>query len=244
MNVDRLKSWVGMVGAAMLMLFACVMVLRYSWRHAGPIATVVYAFLFLFALTFFPVLIGLLGGSLPGASKVGKLHIILGQFAYGRGVLLQLEDRFEWVPATSDEFYFDGEWHEINGGETNWSVVGWRPFGIIRYKEGETFESVRVDTTAGGPQRPDGGTVKRGGFEEATPPAETGLDGKWVLDLKRMYSHGLKKIGDIEVIEKAEEIATRRNAEDSITSGWEPIIGSVVGLIIGLATGYVMLGGV
>lgn len=222
---------------------AIVGVLYLSWRMAGPIATVVYTFLFVFFFFFFPALIGIVGASTPFSETVSKLHIILTQFAFGTGYLVQREDKWEWCPGTSEKVFVDGQWHPIEGGGENLSILGWRPFGILRYKDDETYSNVRADTVAE-QQRgatADGGTIKRAGLQEAAQPGVSGQDGTWLIDLKRAVSGGVRRIGDIEMIEVAEEIIERGEVKTSRSSYWAPVIGTIVGTIIGIFTGYIFL---
>ncbi len=166
-------------------------------------------------------------------------------------------------PGTRDEVFVDEEWHEIEGGQTNLSVLGWKPFGILRFKTDETLREERVEfedrpqqdwsvdeiataevselVSDGGQSRP---TIERAGVEEIVPKRSDVGSNEWLIDLKRVYNRGLKKIGDISIIEKAEEVTMRAEARGSKVDGMEAIVGSIVGLILGLATGYVMLGGV
>jgi hypothetical protein len=183
---------------------------------------------------------------MPGSSMLGKLHLILGAFAFGRVVLVQFDDRFDLCPATETQVYIGGEWHEIKGGKTNWSILGWRPFGILRFKDEQTLRDARVDTKAARDRgaAADGGTITRGGYAESDAPLETGIDGKWVIDLKRVFSRGIKRIGDISLIETAEEITSREHAKEGVMSGLESVLAPVVGIILGIATGYVLLGGI
>jgi hypothetical protein len=48
-------------------------------------------------------------------------------------------------------------------------------------------------------------------------------------------------MGDISNIEKSEEVAMRKQAKESSTAGNQVLIGSLVGLILGIATGYVVM---
>lgn len=237
-------------------------VLYLSWRLSGLVDTIVYAFLFLVGVSFIPTTILFLGPSFPRSFKAifGKLHFMLGQIAFGTGYLVQRTDKWEMCPGSKDRVFIDDEWHEIDGGQTNFSVLGWKRFGVLRYKTEETLKEERVDNTR---QREwsleeitnasttelvgDGGNthqITRGGYTELMPDMASLRSNEWLIDLKKVYSKGLKKIGDIDLIEKAEEIQMRKEAKSSRAGGWEPVIGSIVGLIIGVATGYVLLGGV
>lgn len=256
--VARQKSTGGNVAAVLLsfrakVFYSAVVVFAiaigivwFSWTYAGPIATIVYVVLFLVFATLFPVAILLFGSALPGSGMVGKLHGVLGAFAFGGLALVQFDDKWELCPAREQAVYVGGEWYEVPDGQDNLSVLWWNRFGMLRFKDDDTLESVRADTVAerGRGTSADGGTIERGDYTQASPPGVSGQDGMWLLDLKRLVGHGIKKIGNIELIETAEEITSREQAKEGLTAGWEPILGSIVGLIIGIATGWLLLGGV
>lgn len=211
-----------------------------SFILAGPISTALYAFLFLMGALGIPTTVMFLSPSFTRGfrSAFGKLHFIMGQVTYGGGFLVEFDNRWEMCPtrATDNgiEVYIEDEWRGPVTGEENMSVLGWQRFGVLRNKEDDTYEAIRYDGAA-----TDGGTgVERGGHSEVPPPTNT--DGL-VFDLKRIWSAGLQKIGDIGLIEKAEEVAMRNEAKDGMTSGWEPIIGAFVGLLLGTGTAYVLL---
>lgn len=260
-----LKVWTVKVIAGLSVLAGVFAVLSLSWIFAGPISTIVYVMLFVFGASFLPTAVLLGAPSFPRSLKsvFGKLHFTLGQMAFEVGYLVQREDRWEMCPGTRDEVFIDDRWHEIEGGKTNLSVLGWKPFGILRYKTEETLQEERVDLEQtprqdmsindiasadvsqivgdGGRETP---TIERAGIPEHPPKPSVVGEGEWLIDLKRVFNRGLKKFGDISVIEKAEEVTMRKEAKSSSVSGMEAIIGSIVGLVLGLATGYVMLGGV
>lgn len=263
----QLKQWALKGALSVGALVGIFTVLFLSWNLAGPIDTIVYAYLFVFGASFLPTAVLLGAPSFPRSLKsiFGKLHFTLGQMAFGVGYLVQREDRWEMCPGTRDEVYVDGMWHDIEGGKTNLSVLGWKPFGILRYKTEQTLKEERVEfeerrtkdrsideiATANVSELvSDGGqgtprpTVERAGIKEQAPhPSAVGRD-EWLIDLKRLFNRGLKKFGDIALIEKAEEVTMRAEAQSSKVDGMEAIVGSIVGLILGLMTGYVMLGGV
>lgn len=224
----------GVIGIGLLGVAALSFVL------AGPIATVLYAFLFLMGAVGIPTTVMFLSPSFTRGfrSAFGKLHFIMGQVTYGGGFLVEFDNRWEMCPTrkTDDgiEVYIEEEWRGPVTGEENLSVLGWQRFGVLRNKDDDTYEAIRYDGAA-----TDGGSgATRGGHSEVPPPANT--DG-WVLDLKRIWSRGLQKIGDIGLIEKAEEVAMRNEAKDGMTTGWEPIIGAFIGLLLGTGTAYVLL---
>lgn len=243
---------------AVVLLVSTFVVLRFAWYNAGPIATILYGFLFLVGLTWLPVIIYFGAPSFPGTMRsiFGKGHWILAAVAYNVPFLVQHETGWQLHLGRENgdqyEVYINGDWHPIADGLGNMTVLGWRPFGILRWKDDKrTLVGVRADTRAEHERNetalslPDGGdTGARAGYSEAAPPAVSGDDGRWLVDLKRAYSQGMRKIGDIDVIEKAEEVARRKQAGSGRMDGWQPIIGSLVGLVLGVATGYVLLGGV
>ena len=216
-----------------------------SWTMAGPLATFVYLFLFLLAMTMIPGIIYMFGAGIPGSGMLGTLNGILGAFAFGRHVLVQTDERYRWCPARKDAIYLDGEWVDIDDGLEHWSVLWWRPFAIARLKSDQTLVESRVDTRAerltGRAGQTDGGTTERGGTETVAPAIESGDDGTWVLDLKRLFTPGLLKMGDIELIETTEEITMREESESQSQAWWQPMVYVVVGLLIGLPTGYVFI---
>lgn len=216
-------------------------VLYLSVRLAGLVSTIIYAFAFLVSLSLFPTLIGMMGSSTPFSGSIAKLHIALGAFAFNHHYLVQRDNKWEWCPGSADTVYIDDQWHDIDGGTKNKSVLGWRPFGVLRYKEAESMSKYRTDTRAQNLRgaTTDGGTVTRAGYTEAKPPAVTGDDGEWVIDLKRVFSHGIKDIGDIDLIQTAEEIIERQQVDDARTGGFQHAVTFVVSLIIGLVAGYV-----
>lgn len=228
-----------------------------TWQIAGPIDAIAYAFFLLVGALWLPTTILLGAPSFPRSFRAlfGKGQWILAAVAYDVPFLVQRRTKWELCPgretSQGHEVYVDDEWHPIEAGEENMTVLGWRPFGILRYKDDRTFLDERADTKADrirGDSRAsatDGGTtVERGGYTEGSPPPVSGVDGRWLIDLKRVYSRGIKRIGDIDIIEKAEEVTRRKEAGSSPMDGWQPIIGSLVGLVLGVATGYVLLGGV
>lgn len=233
-----------------------------SVRLAGILATIVYAFAFLIGLTAIPTTILLLGPSMPKflGGILGKLHFILGQLAFGTGYLVQREDRWELCPGTTSSVYIDGEDHEIPDGTSNLNVLGWQPFGILRFKDDDSLQRLRVGR---GGVSADGGRATRAGFDEASPfdsrehlerteqelrrlGVDIDLDdggGGWWIDLKRVYARGVRHIGDIDIIEAAEQIMMRKTAKAGRVSGYETYIATFVGIVLGVLTAYVLLGG-
>lgn len=242
----RFKAFVGLVGTGL----ATLALLWVMWtRWYGPLSTVVYAFVFVFGLALLPVTILLLGNALPGSGLLGKLHIIFAHIALRYPYLLDRGDRYEYAPGTKNAVWIDsagenGEYREITSGHSNRTVLGWRPFGIVFDKTSVDLENLRADTVAERSRSTDGGTVERGGYQERAPPGVSGRDGKWLIDLKRVFSRGVKKLGDIDVLETTEEVTQRKQSQNGRLSGYRSIIGTVVGLLLGVSMAWFMLGGV
>lgn len=244
-----------MLYASGVSLVGAIAILALMWRYLGPLNTILYAFLFVAALGALPAYIGLLGAAAPGSKSISMLHTICGAMAFWRTVLVQTDDRWLLCPARRNpdddakaayQFYLDGAWVDIDGGYNNWSMLGWRPFGILRHKTDDTMRDQRVDTAAQRGRRAsaDGGAIERGGVTQESMPAVSGIDGEWLIDLKQVFTRGVQKMGDIELIEIAEEITSRNHAASGITSGRETLIGTIVGLVLGIGTAWAMYGGV
>lgn len=218
----------------------------FTVQSRGLLDAIIYSFLFVFSAALFPVMINLLGGSTP--NSVGKLHLLLGAVAFDHHYLVQRAHGWEWCPGERGRVWIDDEWHELEG-EENYSVLGWRPFGILRYKDEDTWTKQRADQ-AGLSKRPsatrerdpsaDGGApvVERGGIREVERPVISGLDGTWLLDLKRIMTNGVRKIGDVELIETAEEIIERSQVDDGRMSNAGPVVETVGGILLGVLAGY------
>lgn len=240
-EIKNRKAQITAAATVLGVLALIVAILYVSVRLAGVVSTIIYAFAFMASLSFFPTLIGLMGGSTPFSGSIAKLHIALGAFAFNHHYLVQREDKWEWCPGSADRVYVDDAWHDIDDGGKNKSVLGWRPFGVLRYKTESSMTEYRADTRAQNERdaTADGGTVKRAGYKEANPPAVTGDDGEWVIDLKRVFSHGIKDIGDIDLIQTAEEIIERKQVNDSAANNFQHAITFLVALIIGSIVGYI-----
>lgn len=247
------------------------------------IDSIVYLAAFLFMATIIPILVLL---KAPGISQTtqklfGKLHFLLGQVAYGVGFLVQRDAGWALcrgravepytITANGDEYTIrykvrlDGEWWPVAGAE-NMSVLGWRPFGILRDKTERTLQAVRVDDELRARKRDvlpsaaeiagmdaiksvgDGGEtvlkepVERGGTREVALTTADVPDEAWLVDLKQLYARGIERVGDIKLVEKAEEITMRNDTKGGAMAN-RPLVGSIVGLILGIITGYVILGG-
>jgi hypothetical protein len=214
-------------------------VLYASWQLAGPLSTIVYTVLFIMAFGLVPATIGLFGSATPGGDGLGKGHFIMANFAAGYPYLLQIKDKYVVVPGTAERFWYDGDWHDVEAGLRNRTVLGWRPFGMLWFKDDSDLKDARTDPAASA----DGGThdVERAGIEEKAPPAEvSGLDGTWLIDLKRLYRTGLSQIGNVDLVETAEEQTMRDEVNSGTVNEWSAVIGGVLGLIVGVVTGYAM----
>lgn len=216
---------------------------------AGLLDAIIYTVLFIVGLALLPFLIALLGHDVPFNGVIGRLHVLLGALAFNHHYLVDLGDKWEWCPGGPEHVYIEGQWYEIADGFENRSVLGWRPFGILRFKDEETLREVRADTAAeksrGGAVTADGGTpaVKRGGYDEGKKPPVTGIDGEWLVDLKRLFSRGVRQIGDVELVETAEEVIERGEVTESAFEGWRSVIGAMMGLIFGCVMGYMLFFG-
>lgn len=234
----------GVVGAVVLVFLLLV-------QSRGAVNATVYAFLFIFSAALFPTLIGLFGNAVPLSESIGKLHITLGALAFDHHYLVQRENKWEVCPGERGRVHIDEEWHDVEGLE-NYSRLGWRPFGILRYKDSETWKDQRADRKAKelrGETATDGGdseVVERGGWVQTSEPVKTGRTGKWLLDLKRAYTRGMEKMGDIELIETAEEVIERGEVDEkNRLGGWKETIEVFGGLLLGalVAGGYILLSG-
>lgn len=264
---SRLPDWNWpWIGSSLLLVALIAAVLGGSWYLVGTVDTVIYVFLFLLGLGAVPLGIMMLAPSLPRSigAPLGRGMWICQQLCFGTGYLVEFPSEYRICLGDDDgRVYINGEWHDVAGMD-NMTMLGWQPFGSIRYKDSDTLNRERVDDTTGrtttdGGARPaaadiatmgiddvmsddnqssEADTTTRGGYTDFGPPDRP--DG-WVLDLKAVFSAGLKQIGDIANIEKAEEVAMREDAKDGVGAGNEVLIGSVVGLILGIASGYVTL---
>lgn len=226
-----------LAGVAFVMLLFVGAVLR-----DGVVAGVVYLLLFGLAFGALPIVIGIFGSATPNV--VAKLQVILGAFAFGHHYLVQRENRWDWCPGGRDYVYVDGEKHPIEGGLENKSVLGWRPFGILRYKEDDTLIEARSDPHAEAKRdtSTDGGAVERADIQSVAPPAQiSGEDGTWVVDLKRLYDRGVRKMADMEILERAEEVIERKQVEDGGLSGGNSVLELFGSLLLGIVTAYIYL---
>lgn len=232
-----------LLAVLLLAAFLGVEYLMVGWL--GIIDAVLYTVMFIIGAAAFPFFIAIGGEVLPFNVRIARVHILLGALAFNHHYLVDRGDHWEWCPGEAERVYIDGEWHDIDGGFENRSVLGWRPFGILRYKDDEAYTSLRVDTKAerqrGRPTKADGGAaISRGGYAEASPPAETGIDGTWVIDLKRLFASGVKKFGDVELVETAEEVIERGEVMPSSFENWRPFLETMAGIAFGVVVGYLM----
>jgi len=237
-------KWLGIL----ILSAATIGVLYLSVQLAGILSTLVYAGLFSVGLFGVPMFILFKFTDMAGGGLLGKLHFLLGQFAFWTGVLVQRGDQHEMCPgrktAEGYEAYIDGEWQQV-ADDHNVSILGMRPFIYGTDKDSRSFSEKRVDPKAEVAAKSDGGTtVTRAGIDEVPPDASvSGDDGEYLVDLKRLFDGGLKRVGDIALIEKAEEIEQRNQSKQSLSDKYSTVIGSIVGLVLGIVTGYAMLVG-
>jgi len=226
-------------------------VLWVFWTYVyGPLDTVLYVFALIFGLTLIPGAILLLGNALPGNGLLGRLHIVFAHIALRYPYLLDRGDRFEYAAGTEEQVWIEAddgtaEYYPIESGHSNRTVLGWRPFGIVLDKTQVDLAEKRIDTAASRDRPTDGGQIERGGFKEVSPqPVESGIDGTWIVDLKRVFSRGVRKIGDTEILETTEEVTQRNQSREGKLSGWRSVIGSLLGMVLGASMAWAMFGGV
>lgn len=232
----RAKKWYVAVAAVVVAITAFWFVLS----SQGAVAAVVYTMAFVGSATLFPIAINLLGAATPNG--IGKLHLLLGAVAFDHHYLVQRDRGWEWCPGDRGRVYVDGEWYAVEG-EENYSILGWRPFGILRFKDDETWADKRVDKKAqritGSRDQDDSDIApKRAGFEAVDVPPVSGHDGTWLLNLRRVFTNGVRKIGDVELIETAEEIIERDEVDDGAVSNAGPVVETIGGLVLGVMAGY------
>lgn len=262
-EAQRRYNWTAVLGS-MLALAGTVGALAGVWYLAGTLDTVLYTVSFIAGAALVPVGILMFAPSLPRAigAPLGRGMWILQQVVFGTGYLVEFDSEYRACPGDDGEVYIDGEWHDVDGME-DMTVLGWKPFGTVRYKDDDTLSRERVDNEINEPAT-DGGSAPGAAdiatmeLDDVMTPADSGEDRTrtrggytdfglperadgWVLDLKAVYNSGLKKVGDIANIEKSEEVAMREDAKEGVTSGNEVLIGSIVGLILGAATAYLVM---
>jgi len=214
-------------------------------RWFGAVNAILYTFGFLMAMAAVPLLVLFLGSATPGSGTLGKLHMVLAHVAYRYPYLLDRGDKYEYAPGTENAVWIDGEYHDIESGQDNRTVLGWRPFGIVLDKTTVDLVDKRADTKAEKERghSADGGSIQRGGYESVQEPAVSGIDGQWVIDLKRVFSRGVKRIADIDIIETTEEVTQRNQSQVGKFSRWRSEITFLVSLVLGAGMAYIMLGG-
>lgn len=258
------------VFVTLALLAVPVGVLYISWTLAGPLATVVYGFVFLLTFALIPLLITIMGAATPGGGSLGKAHFIAGQVAAGHGYLVQTMDGYELCVGDDGGFYLDGEYHEIEAGDEHRTILGWQPFGLAWVKDSAALDTERVD----GEPVSDGGehAVERAGIPEVPPPAsmdtiqecpdcgttypnddrfecdcgsilikQDSETETWIVDLKRLYRSGLQRIGNVDLLETTEEQTMQDEVDTGKVSEWATVIGAMIGLVIGVGAGYVAL---
>lgn len=216
--------------------------LGWLWVTIGPIMTIASVVVALISAFLIPVTVLLFGPSFPGFLRgfFGTTHWFLGQLVYGSTYLVEVDDEYHLCPGSAERYYLDGEWHDIDAGQSNRSVILGMPFGLINHKEETTFEDLRqdaIDTRADG-----GATRKRGSIKEFDGGGVA--DEKWQIDLVRLGADGLLEAGDARIIEEAEMDQLEEIASGSRLDGWKPMIAMLVGIIMGALTGLLMTGAV
>lgn len=168
-----------------------------------------------------------------------------------------------------DHVWIDGQWRPVPD-TANQTILGYQPFGVLFYKDDDTLEEVRVDdelrssldhgdTPSAGeiarmrasdvlstePERASvtdgsGTKLERSGVRQKQPTVEDLPESGWLVDLARYWTPGLEKMADIDILEKVEEVTMRSEALGE-TDSKRMMYGTVVGLVLGAATGYVVM---
>lgn len=256
--IESLPDWNWpLVAGGLLAALIAVTAFAAAWYFAGPVSAFVYTLAFVVGAGGVPGIIYGLGPSMPAflGKPLGRGMFILQQLTFGEGYLIERDKEYEMCPGRDgEEVYVDGEWRAVNATD-NMTVAGWQPFGTVRYKDDRTLSDVRVDdvSTDGGQSAADIAHMSmndildsdddheardRGGYTETSPPSQ---NSGWAIDLVQYYSRGLRKVADIASIEKSEEVAMREEAKEGRTAGNEVVVGSLVGLILGAATAYLVM---
>lgn len=239
-RAKKLYIAIGLVAGAVLAFNSLL-------QSRGVVAAVVYSLLFVFCATLFPIAINIAGGATP--NSIGKLHLLLGAVAFDHHYLVQRDRGWEWCPGERGRVWIDDEWHEV-AGEEHYSILGWRPFGILRYKDGDTWAEKRVDESGLNARSTheidpsaaaDGGAVSRGGFDAVERPIISGQKGTWLLDLRQVFTTGIRKIGDVDLVETAEEVIEREQVNDSKMGNAGPLLETMGGLAFGIVAGLAYL---
>ena len=232
------KRTIGLAASLSVGGVVVVLGLYALWNLAGPVSAIVYLILFATGLGLAPTLIGLFGTALPGSASLAKGNFILGNYAADKPYLVQTEQSYRLAVGDDDRYWLDGDWRPVEDGLTNRTVLGWRPFGFVLDKEDHDFTGA-VERTA-----TDGGqpTIERGNVQEAAGGAGQYVNGI-LVDLKELYGKGLDRIGNYELVDRAETEAMRDEVGTSKASEWSAIIGGIVGLILGVMTAYLYFAG-
>lgn len=238
MRTFRFKAAV----AGFVLLVGAGLLVRAMLGWFGPVDTVIYVLAFGIAATAVPLLVLFFGSIMPLSTGLGKLHLILAHVAYRYPYLLDVGDRWEYAPGKEDQVWIDGRYYDIVSGQENRSVLGWRPFGIVLDKTRVKLKEARRDIEA--LQMTDGGSVERAGYEERVPPKSRLNRTDWLLDLKRVFSRGVKRFADIDIIETTEEVTQREESQTGSFTMFRGIIGVLLGFAVGATATYAMLGGV
>lgn len=245
------RTLLGIVLLAALALVA-IGILALSWTLAGPLSTIIYATLFIVGATLLPGMILLFGRATPFGTGIGTLHFVLAQFIADHGWFVQVGEDYYHCPGTHDEFYLDGAWYEIEEGDVNRSVLGWRPFGIVWLPDADRLLELRVDSKAAaetGAVADGGSDVERAGLPQApTPTVDTDsllgagdTGATWLVDLKALYRSGLARAGNMDLVSTKEEQTMRDEVDGGAVDRWASVIMFLVGLPMGAAIGYMVI---
>lgn len=230
--------------------------------------TAVYTLTFLFTASIIPIMINLLGAATPGGASLGKGHFIIGNIAARYPYLVQKAGEYRLCIGREDAYYLDGEWHKIDDGERNRTILGWREVGFIWHKLPKDVDNERADTGIA-----DGGdaVIQRGGQKAVARPSmdslacpscesTVGTDTKfcpncgnpiemdtritrpdgWLISVHRLYGKGLEMIGNINLLETAEEQAKRDEVSAGIVDEWSRVLAVIVMFPLSFIGGYIV----
>lgn len=229
---------IGYVVGALALIAALFVGFLVTVMFEDLLSAVIYWTLFWVGLLWLPTTVFLAAPMFTnGLRKLfGVGYFYAGQFAFGGSCLVQHEDEYHLCPLEDGNVYYDGEWWDVDL-DHNTTILGWQPFATWYVKDENSFDHARADPTVA-----DGGTRTLGGYE-ITDREPDGDEDTILLDLSRYYTEGLKALGDVDMLEKEEEITEREQTGDGRFGGYEPILATITGLLIGVATGYVAFGG-
>jgi hypothetical protein len=261
------------VGATLAILAIAVLTLAISWARAGPISTIAYALLFVLGATLVPLVVTMFGKATPtplgdGLWILGQLAFDEGWLVQHDDGWEMHPGR---CVDGHHQVHLHGAWHDVD--VEHQTVLGWRRFGILLDKTDRPFGDVtvepsesdsveRIDSAPGLDEETataldrlsgdgtdgvlsDGGEdahAVRGGVRALDPPEDVPDDCQ-VVDLGEWWTRGLSRLGDTEVLEQIEEVTMRKEAGEDGSQSRRTVLGSLVGLVLGVATGFVLMGG-